>query len=115
MPYVNFEFKYKGSKQGFALDINDSTPKERIVCHLSHIRDYADSEIYRALGIDTAVMDKAVAPYLSNAKGGKPVSALLKAMADKNVKESITKACIGKPELKRIASSYISLSFLNLV
>ncbi len=114
MSFINFEFKYKGSRQVFSLEINNSTPKEKIVKHLLQIRSYADNEIYHVLGIDTAIIDKALTPYLSEAKE-KPIDALLRAVKDKNVKEKIEKACNGKPELKKIASSYVSLSFLNNV
>ncbi|MDE1851353.1 MAG: DUF2666 family protein [Candidatus Micrarchaeota archaeon] len=104
---IEFSAKYRGWSASKVIPIPEGSSPEEIVKQISELRTAVDRKAFEILNIDTKSLDAYAA---SVSKGKKGVSGLSEAFREIGSKEGsgiILKACGEKPELEKVASSYL--------
>jgi hypothetical protein len=106
--YIDFMAKYKDWVAIKRMGIRSGTKPEEAVYHLAGIRSTIDTRMYRLLGIDTTVLDKASASITSGMrKSYDSLGEAVKRMGSAEAKSALSASCNGRKELEQIAATYL--------
>lgn len=104
---IEFSAKYRGWSASKAIPIPEGSSPENIVRQMSELRTAVDMKAFEILGIDTKQLDAYADSVSKGRKGIQGLSEAFRAIGSKDSSETILKACGAKPELEKVASSYL--------
>ncbi|MGC8676237.1 MAG: DUF2666 family protein, partial [Candidatus Micrarchaeia archaeon] len=105
---IEFYAKYKGWVAVKKIEINEDTKPEEVAAKVVSIRQNIDRKAFELLGIDMAALDAYAASLTGNMrKSYANLANVIQNLGKQEVKEQVSKATGGKPELVDIAATYL--------
>ena len=105
---IEFLAKYKTWLAVKKIHIDEKTAPEEIVLQLSSIRQSVDKKSFELLGLDLQKLDAYAAQLTSGTrKSYGALSEVIQKLGKGDVKEVVSSATGGRPELAEIASTYL--------